>query len=117
MKMKTILLFTIMVIIIVFLIGCTETTNNISDEESRFIGTWNSEVNPKIIPVTLVLNSDGTSNMGGLISTWELKNGQLIITASELELVSTFDYFFSENDTILHLRLEGNDVFYVYLKQ
>ena len=117
MKMKTILLFTLMVIIIGFLIGCTETTNNISYEESRFVGTWNSEENPKIIPVTLILNSDGTSIMGGLNSIWELKNGQLIITASDYELVSTFDYFFTENDTILHLRLEGNDVFDIYLRQ
>ena len=106
-----------MVIITVFFIGCIETTNNISDEERRFVGEWNSEVNPKIIPVTLILNSDGTANMGGLISTWELKNGQLIISASEFEFVSNYDYFFTENDTILHLRLEGNDVFDVYLKQ
>jgi uncharacterized alpha/beta hydrolase family protein len=121
MKMKTILLFILMVIIIGFLIGCTETTNNNSNEdsneESRFVGTWDSEENPDIIPIKLILNSDGTSTVNGMNSTWELKNGQLIVTIIDLELVSTFDYFFTENDTILHLRLEGNDVFDIYFRQ
>jgi len=116
-KIKRVLLIILIVIIIGFLIGCTETKNNISNEESRFVGTWNSEEDPAIIPIKLILNSDGTSAVNGMKSIWELKNGQLIVTIIEIELVSTFDYYFTENDTILHLRLEGNDVFDIYFKE
>jgi hypothetical protein len=117
MKKKLVLIFVLIVIAVGFLNGCTETSNNIPTEESRFIGTWKSEENPLIIPVTLILYSEGTSLMGGLNSTWELKEGQLVITLTDNELVSSFDYYFTEDDTVLHLQLFGNDVYDIYLKQ
>jgi hypothetical protein len=117
MKIKTILSLILIVIIIGVLIGCTETTNNISKEESRFVGTWDSEENPDIIPIKLILNSDGSASVNGMKSTWELKNDKLIVTIIDLPLVSTFDYYFTKNDTILHLRLEGNEVFDIYFKE
>jgi len=117
MRIKVILLFVTIIITVGFLVGCTETNNKKPGEESRFVGTWKSEDNPKIIPVTLVLNSDGTSLVSDMNGTWELKDGQLIVILGNNDLVSVFDYFFTEDDTVLHLRLSGNEEFDIYFRQ
>lgn len=61
--------------------------------------------------------TDGTCSLGGVGATWEIKDSKLVITMGNNELVSSYDYYFSEDDTKLHLRTSGSDKYDIYSKQ
>lgn len=83
-------------------------------EESRFVGTWKNEKSG-----TLIFYSDGTIVLGIIEGTYELKDGKLVIRAlsGEVNLVSVYDYYFSENDTKLNLIDINSGITTTYTKQ
>jgi hypothetical protein len=108
MKKKTQKLGVIFGIILLTTImsGCTQQT----DDADNFIGTWITEI--KTNPMsgsnyteTRIFYANGsyiTTNLeiGRIPGTWRLSNGKLII---DTYYPGTYEYSFSENNTILHL--------------
>ena len=117
MKKLTIFLICFMVLSVGFLNGCTETNNPLSDEERRFVGTWGAY--SELFNMTILINfySDRTFTQGEVHRNWEIKEGKLVLTGDNNEGVTSYDYYFSENDTILNLRTLGADVYVAYTKQ
>ena len=74
----------------------------VEGEENKFIGTWETTGGP-----TLKLSSDGTASNGLNNGIYEIKEGKLVITYSNLnswdEDIYTYDYSFSNNDETLIL--------------
>jgi hypothetical protein len=88
-------------------------------ERSRFIGTWETdfiEGDTRFIGYNgiLIFHGDKTGSIGGLPSTWELTEGQVIIYYYEEISSVTYDYSFSEDET--HLTLTNSNGFLEYLK-
>jgi len=88
-------------------------------ESSRFIGTWETdfiEGDTRLIGYNgiLIFHGDKTGSIGGLPSTWELKEGQVIIYYYEGISSVTYDYSFSEEET--HLTLTNSNGFLEYFK-
>ncbi len=108
MKKKTQKLGVIFGIILLTTImsGCTQQT----DDADNFIGTWITEI--KTNPMsgsnyteTRIFYANGsyiTTNLeiGRIPGAWRLSNGKLII---DTYYPGTYEYSFSENNTILHL--------------
>ena len=77
-------------------------------ESSRFIGTWETdfiEGDIRFIGYNgiLIFHGDKTGSIGGLPSTWDLKEDQLIIYYYEGMSSVTYDYSFSEDEKSLNL--------------
>ena len=89
-------------------------------ESSRFIGTWETdfiEGDIRFIGYNgiLIFHGDKTGSIGGLPSTWDLKEGQqLIIYYYEGISLVTYDYSFSEDEK--RLTLTNSNGFLEYLK-
>jgi len=78
------------------------------NEESRFIGTWETEYieeDNRFIGFNgiYVFSSDGTGSIGGLSSTWDVEEGKLIIYYYERISSVSYEYSFSEDESILTL--------------
>jgi len=114
MKNKIILILVIMAITLGFLSGCTE-TKNLSEEEKRFIGTWTA--NSENFQILMTFNPDRTFKQSFIERNWEIKDGLLVLTGETDLETSSYNYYFSENDTILNLQTVGTDVYVPYTKQ
>ncbi len=111
MKKTVILLIALMVISVGFLCGCNEVSNSLSGDE-RFVGTWEEK------STTITLFSDGTGQFAFMGFVWDIKDEKLVITIGDNELVYSYDYYFSENNSKLHLKdVSGGGDFVVYTKQ
>ena len=71
------------------------------NEKSRFIGTWETEFiqgDTRFIGQNgiLIFHADETGSIGGLSSTWEMKDGQIIIYYYEGISSVTYSYTFSD---------------------
>ncbi|MHA1969020.1 MAG: hypothetical protein ACW964_14605 [Candidatus Hodarchaeales archaeon] len=88
-------------------------------ESSRFIGNWETdfiEGDDRFIGYNgiLIFHGDKTGSIGGLTSTWDIKEGQLIIYYYEGMASVTYDYSFSEDEK--HLTLTNSNGFLEYIK-
>jgi len=82
------------------------------NEKSRFIGTWETEFiegDSRFIGTNgiYVFNSGGTGSIGGLPSTWDIDEGQLIIYYNEGLSFVTYGYSFADDDNTLILTKSG----------
>lgn len=99
--------------------GCQEVTNSFPSEEGRFVGTWENNSTKS----TITFFSDGTCSSSdilpysGLRGVWEIKDDKLVITHEHGIIISTYDYYFSENNSKLHLKNVGGENYKVYTKQ
>jgi len=116
MKTKIFVIFTLLIIIEGFLSGCTETNNGLSSEEERFVGTWEPNNEDFPLPIFLNFSSDRVFTQGPIQRNWEVKDGKLILTGDVPQETSRYDYYFTEEDTILHLQTEGQNVYIPYTK-
>jgi len=93
--------------------GCTDSVTNIG-RDSRFTGTWQRE---EYSYSYITFFSDGTGSVSGGSSTWDLKDGKLVITTMAGQGTATYDYTFSNNDNTLTLTSVGSGTTTVYNKQ
>ena len=89
-------------------------------ESSRFIGIWETdfiEGDARFIGYNgiLIFHGDKIGSIGGLPSTWELKEDKLIIYYYEGVSSVTYDYSFSEDET--RLTLINSNGFLEYFKR
>ena len=103
--MKKQLVF-IAILAILVSVGLILFTNNpFNTEKNRFIGTW--EEKDTITPLTFTFFSDGTCSVTNISSTYDIKDGKLVVTMTGEELIWTWSYSFSNNDSILTLTPMG----------
>lgn len=81
-------------------------------EESRFVGTWKTNMGP-----TLIFYSDGTCTYGITDTFYEIKDGKLVVKDPESGTVLTYDYYFSDDDTKLTLIDVNSGITTTYIKQ
>jgi len=115
MKKIAIFLIVFIVITVGLLNGCTETNKSLSDEERRFVGTWGAT--SENFQISMTFYSDGTFKQNFIERKWEVKDGLLVLTGETDLETSSYDYYFTEDDTKLHLQTSGTDVYVVYTKQ
>lgn len=98
-----------LMLLAVGLSGCTET-----DDTAKFVGIWERiETNGDIASFTFF--SNGTYNLNDEISgKYEIIDGKLITYVSEIPYEN--EYYFSDNDTKLHLTYPGIEHTVVYTK-
>jgi hypothetical protein len=100
-------------IICVCLSGCFESDSQ-SDEEQRFVGTWNMEE----METTVTFYSNGV--IGGFFGDeYEIKDDKLIILSRFAGTIKqeSYDYSFSNNDTRLILININTEVKHTLIKQ
>ena len=97
MKIIPILLIAMMMICIGFLSGCNEQSVSLSDEEKRFVGTWNGSID--IFDVLVFFPDRACCYFFDFTGIWEIKDGNLVITVKDAKY--TYGYSFSNNDDIL----------------
>jgi hypothetical protein len=78
------------------------------EEKTKFIGTWETtyiEDDERFIGFNGIyqFNTDGTGVFGSLISTWEIVENKLIIKYYEGFASKTYEYLFSDDNTLLTL--------------
>ncbi|MBE3137086.1 MAG: hypothetical protein IMZ43_06830 [Thermoplasmata archaeon] len=117
MKKQLVIIGIVALLVTVGLSGCNEINNN--TEKNRFIGTRRAFEPTELIYeffsngtiIGTFIDSHENQFFGNLSNhsshgTWELKNGKLVLTISEV-ISSTLDYHFSNNDTILIITPSG----------
>ena len=109
MKKQLMIVGIIVILLTVGLSGCNNSINK--NYDSRFVGTW------KYQSITMTLSSDGTCTHGNINGTWEIKDNKLVFAYNNWINTELFDYYFSENNTILDLKIEGNNNYIEYIKQ
>ena len=84
--------------IVVCLSGCNENSNQLTEEESRFLGTWMlGDYNQ------LIFYSNKTGSFNTFTTTWEIKDGRLTIYFTDIGGNLSSDYIFSNNYRTLTL--------------
>ena len=79
-------------------IKTTGASTSVTAEKNKFVGTW-KEGN-----ATFIFFSDGTGALPeGVSTTWDIKDGKLVITTSNQLSTYTYSYSFSNNDKNLTL--------------
>jgi hypothetical protein len=92
--------------------GCNELFS-----DKRFVGTWRglSDID------TITFFSDGTFTSGaGFLSAggkWEIKDGKLVFSTSNGEMITSLDFAFSNEDKTLTLTMPGSSISSTYQKQ
>jgi ABC-type Fe3+-hydroxamate transport system substrate-binding protein len=101
MKKQILIVGIIVLLIAVGLSGCNQTSNSLTSDKDKFVGTWNVKVNDK--EGTFVFYSNGTLiTSSGSRATWEIKDGLLVITGGSGTTPSTLSYKFSNgNKTVV----------------
>ncbi len=112
MKKQIIMLGIVVIILAVGLSGCNEIDSPLPSVEEKFIGTWKASQYD-----FHTFFSDGTSSQSGFGGVWEIKDDKLVITQEHGTIIKTYDYYFSENNTKLHLKNVGGESYTVYTKQ
>ena len=103
----------VLLLLCVGLSGCTDSVTNIG-RDSRFTGTWQHE---EYSYIYYTFFSDGTGSYSGASTTWDLKDGKLVITMNSGQTTVTYNYTFSNNDNTLTLNDVGGGTTTVYTKQ
>jgi hypothetical protein len=115
MKKNLILIIFTFIILTGLLSGCAE--NKLSEEEEKFIGTWEAFSEYFQTTITMTFHSDGTFTQGEINRNWEVKNDLLVLTGNVEQETSSYNYYFSENNTKLYLQTVGTDFYIPYTKQ
>jgi len=74
-------------------------------ERAKFIGTWHQ---PEFYGRAITFYSDGTCSDIGWPGTWEINDGELIITTKDGADTARWHYSFSENSRTLELTGRGS---------
>jgi len=126
---KNILPLVLVLMVVPMFTGCTD-INPFSSDEDKLVGTWKAE--GKVVesgwlkdyevmglPETLVFFSDGTVSFDYAEGTYEIKDGKLVLefVGEEGTVNLVFDYYFSDNDTKLHLVSLSGEHSCTYIKQ
>jgi hypothetical protein len=117
MKTKIFVIFTLLIIIEGFLSGCTETNNGLSSEEERFVGTWEAYSENFQMTILLIFEADRTFTQEPIVAQWRIRDGRLVISGENLP-ESQYDYYFTDEDTVLYIRTVGapSDTYISYNK-
>jgi len=119
MKKQIVIVGIIVLLVCVGLSGCSN--NPFDTEKNKFVGTWKTNSTESFNPAnlgTVIFFSDGTLSLSGLGGMkYEIKDGKLVISTNNNELQYTFEYSFSNSNTVLTLSLVGTDNPVVYTKQ
>jgi len=96
-------------------------SENLFDDESRFIGTWdNIDVNSEYpMADEIVFGSDGSFYPGfsnGFSTTWSLNDDVLEIKSGS-SVLNSYNYVFSNDDTGLTLVDVDSEASFTYLKE
>ena len=128
MGFRSVLPIVLMLIVLVF-VGCTD-INPLNSDKDKLVGTWKAE--GKVVesgwikdfevmglPEVLIFFSDGTVSFDYIEGTYEIKDGKLVLEfVGEGGIVNlVFDYYFSDNDTKLHLVSLSGERSCTYIKQ
>jgi hypothetical protein len=111
LRSKIVILGIACLIICAYLSGCNEENDNATDDEGKFIGTWLGAGNQ------LVFFENGNGSLNQYLTTWEIKDGKLIVYFTHIAFNLTSEYIFSNNDTTLTLfdTVTGDPI--IYTKQ
>lgn len=132
---KDILPLVLALMVVPMFTGCTD-INPFSSDEDKLVGTWKAEgkmvesdwggwikdYQKMGLPEVLVFFSDGTFTSGeylALEGTYEIKDGKLVLEfVSAGDIINmVYDYYFSDNNTRLHLISLDGEVSCTYIKQ
>jgi len=104
LKKQLVIIGITLVLLAVGLTGCI-------DDKSKFVGTW-TEVN-SVPPDSFIIFSDGTIVTPDGSGTWELKDGKLVMIATEQgqTITSVYNYTFSNNDNTMTLTNTKGQIF------
>ena len=122
-KKQLIVTGTLVILISVGLSGCNEISNLLKSEKDRFIGTWISsnwrpqQNNTLYAPQPHTYFSNGSCLVGDVSGTYDIKDGKLIETLANGQLTFTWNYSFSNNDTIITLTQIGTTFILILYKQ
>ncbi len=115
-KIVTLILISIL-LSIGLLCGCTEQNTSQADDEARFVGTWGAYSENFQTTFSMTFSSDGTFTHGPMVFDWQIKDGKLFLLDEDGKEQSSYNYYFTENDTKLHLQTVGTDVYVTYTKE
>jgi hypothetical protein len=93
-------------VVCVSLSGCTQTTDTMTLEKNKFVGTWKSSA-PIIGNLSVItINQNGTWKSSALTyGTWDVKDGKFILNfaIASMGLSSKYSYTFSNSDKTLQV--------------
>lgn len=108
MNKHQIIILVAVLLVVVGLSGCIDTESDTSKEkelnteESKFVGTWITNVSGMSFNLTSVFFSDGTGSTHFGEMTWEIKDGKLVIHTPGVT-TEVYEYLFTDNETKIHL--------------
>ena len=119
MKKHIIAIGIVILLLAVGLSGCNELDNsngngNTSSELDKFVGDWVIEQQSNSY---LTIFSDGTCSYYGSSGFWEIKDGRLVLDLYSQGRTEVFSYYFSENNTKLHLKASYQEDYETYIKK
>lgn len=117
MSKKILVVGILLVLVAVGLSGCNESLPS-SNIDSKLVGTW--VYNTYGVDLVITFFSDGKFNDEYLFSgEYEIKDEKLVISSviDGTEFSRVYDYYFTENNTKLHLTEVGMDDTTIYTKQ
>jgi hypothetical protein len=102
MKKQLVIIGIVAILVSVGLSGCNQTSNSLTSDKDKFVGTWTINANNK--EGTFVFYSNGTIiTSSGSSATWEIKDALLVITGGTDTTPSTLSYKFSNGDKTVAL--------------
>lgn len=107
------ILLSAMIICVSFLSGCNENSDSLTDEEKRFVGTWNGSGG--VFDVLAFFSDRACLYFFDFSGIWEINDGKLVINVKDGE--HTYDYSFSNNDETLTITEVGSVNSWDYIKQ
>jgi hypothetical protein len=122
-KKQFLILGIVVILVCVGLSGCDQINNALKSEMDRFIGTWVSsswqpqQNNTFYAPQPHTYFSNGSCSVGNVSGTYETKDRKLVETLANGQITFTWDYSFSNNDTILTLTQVGTTFTLTLYKQ
>jgi len=101
MKKQLIIIGIIAIIVTVGLSGCSQVSDTVHPEKTRFVGTWQNTT--RNTTRTFVLFSDGSCSFSNLTGIWNVTDGKFVMEFPDSHLTYSFYYTFSNNDRSLSL--------------
>ena len=101
MKEQLIVIGVIAIIVTVGLSGCSEVSDTVHPEKTRFVGTWQNTTRNST--KTFMLFSDGSCSFSNLTGKWNVTDGMFVMEFPDSHLFYQFYYTFSNNDGSLSL--------------
>jgi hypothetical protein len=115
MKKQLVIIGIVALLVSVGFSGCNQVSNTINPEKNKFVGIWQNTTLD--LTTTINLFSDGTCSYMGLLGTWDVKDGKLVMDFTDSGFTWTYNYVFSNNDRTLSLTFTAGGLTQVYTKQ